>query len=740
MQLVPLIYYIEKLPTYAILKVKEVDCLMKKTYLLFLSFVMGLLHFLIPSTTFAEDSLPIERAPSQAEVIEDTFYQNSVDAISWIYERQGNPSELTASSSPVIAYKIEVKGDADYRVVMRLNGEEVDAKYDKIAGLVTYQTTNLTGSQQVSIAIEVYNQTYELTSWRFAVDPTPIEPFENQDLTLLSTIQDESITQMNHYRTALSLPGFTVSNPLQKAAQAHSNYLSINQVSGHAQSPSGIGYVGSNPLARGNYFGYLGSVGEGITYEKRKGSLGIEDLMDAPYHRLSIIHPKNTFAGVGYNNQGGLVVNYGAMSDTEQTADVVLYPYNKQNDAKVSWYAAENPNPLRFWGLDRIHVGYPISYAYFPEENDDELVVTNLSLKDSQNRDLPFYDVTPERDDYAKHHVFLIPKSPLKPGETYTVNVEAFAKDNSNNQRDISKEWSFTTAPSIDVQDIYFTKSQKTNFLHLAYHSGEDPDATIQVKKNHELYLEVKDKQQWTHKAIVAGNYTLSIESPLFHTTKEIPITIDKNHHPRFDRDGDWQVSLNEELPPPSIDEISVEPITNLSKEIVGQAAPNATVTMEVNGKLIASATASQDGLFSFPIQQLSVGTELQFYARNTAGEKSETISTIVTDVTGLDGYTNWTPSQTVPKTKDWTIHFNKEIDPTTVNHSNFHLQYNRQKINDIDLVLNNDKKSVTVKAPKDGYDAGKTYFLYIEYDILTRSGQSLSRPIKFEFTVPMEK
>lgn len=714
--------------------------IMNKIYASFLILFLSFTCFSFPSNASAEEQFfPVERAPSQTIVQENVFHQKSVDAISWIYANQGAPIELTASSSPLIAYQLEIIGEDDYRVIMRLNGQEVDAQYDRSKKLVTFQTNNLSGSQHVSVALEYRGKVYELTTWSFTVDPSPVDPFKNQNLTLLSTIQDEAITQMNRYRTALDLPIFTQENSLQQAAQAHSNYLVANGMDGHTQEdPSGIGYTGSSPTHRGHYFGFPSGVGEGIVYEKNTGFLGIDELIDAPYHRMSIINPKNTFAGIGYNQRGDLVVNYGA--DTSQSTDLVLYPYDQQTDAKVSWYVAENPNPLRFWDLDRIHVGYPISYAYFPEQSNDQLIVTNLSLKDSQNRDVPFYDVTPERDNHAKHHVFLIPKSPLKPGETYAVNVQAFAKDQSNNTRDISKSWSFTTASEIDIQDIYFMKNQSNEFLRIAYNSGYDPNAIVRLTKNDEHYIRLEGNKQWSLKPIGTGDYTLTIESPLFNVTKEIPVAITKNKQPRFDQDGDWLVSFNDMPPNPPIDSISIAPITNLSTEITGEAAPNATVVMEESGSVIDTVTASQDGIFTFPTQQFPIGTELQFYAMATTGDKSETISIVVTDVIGLGGYTNWTPSQTVPKTKDWTIRFNKEVDPTTVNHTNFHVQYNQKKIKDIDIVLNADKKSVTVKAPKNGYEEGKIYFLYIENNILTKSGKSLSQPIKFQFTVPVEK
>lgn len=77
-----------------------------------------------------------------------------------------------------------------------------------------------------------------------------------------------------------------------------------------------------------------GGAGEGITYGKKTGGLGIDDLMDAPYHRLSIIDPRNYLAGTGYNDRGDIVVNYGSSRSEETRSKVVLYPFN----CAETWY------------------------------------------------------------------------------------------------------------------------------------------------------------------------------------------------------------------------------------------------------------------------------------------------------------------------------------------------------------------------------------------------------------------
>lgn len=518
---------------------------MKKMQKLKLSFsflVCMIIYLSLSTVVFGEGYEQRVATPSQEVPYAVEINHTYTDSISWLYDYEGTPYGLTGISSPLITYYIDITGDDNYKLSMLVDGVEVDAQYDKASGYLTYQANNLIGTHTVSIELEVYGKKKHITSWDFTVDRKPVDPFKGKNLNLLSSVQKESILRLNKYRNELSLPFFSENELLHRAAQAHSNYLATNHVIGHYENMNKVGYTGNGSQDRASYFGFNGSVGEGITYQQRTGSSGVDNLMDAPYHRLNIINPHDDLAGIGYNNQGDIVINYGSYADSEKEPEVVLYPYNQQKDAKISWYVSENPNPLRFWGIDKTYVGYPISYAYFPANSTDQLIVKKLSLKDENNKNVSFYDVTPSRDDHSEHHVFIIPKSPLKVDYTYFVNVEAYVKDDQGNIRDVSRSWSFKTASVIDIHDIYFEKYMGTNFIKVKFNNGEDPSSIIKIEKKGKLYIKYVKKKQWTYQTMTEGDYTLTIESPLFKDKKIIPITVKKNKEMRHDSDGDWSI------------------------------------------------------------------------------------------------------------------------------------------------------------------------------------------------------
>ncbi|MFD2442818.1 CAP domain-containing protein [Bacillus sp. CGMCC 1.16607] len=462
--------------------------------------------------------------------------------MSWSYYPEGSPKGLVGIASPVISYQINIKGaDDDYQLQMLLNGKKVKASYDPKTGLLTYKPNKLSGKQTVNVQLIVYEEKALDISWNFTVDTKTINPFLEKDMNVLSTVQEEAVQQINSYRTTLKLNTISKNPVLQKSSQAHSNYLAAQGDSGHDEFFGVPGFTGENPWNRAAYFGYLGTVGEGITYKKVSGHSGIVDLMDAPYHRLSIIDPFVEEAGVGFNKQGDIVVNYGNPTLMDKPSQIVLYPHNGQNNVKNSWFVAETPNPLRFYQLSDIFVGYPISYAYFSKNKNDQLIVEKVSLTNVAGKAVPFYPVTPSIDDHGQHHVFIIPKAPLQPGTKYKAVVSAKVKT-ENGTKDVSKIWTFTTAGKLAIKDIYFIKHDRVNFIQVDTLSGDDPNQIVTIEKNGKKYLENRHHQQVTYKTITPGTYVLKINSPLFKEVKKYTITISKNTAKRMQNDGDWVV------------------------------------------------------------------------------------------------------------------------------------------------------------------------------------------------------
>lgn len=698
---------------------------MNKVKTNFLTLVLLFISFTYCAPAFGEE------IPDHTQAI---LSHAPTDAFSWEYEYQGTPNGLVGNPSPQISYYLKITSDVEYSVRMLLDGKVVNATYDEEANNLTYQTHGLVGTHEVEVQVDVYSQTKKITAWNFTIDASPILPFVGKNQLLLSTIQQEALTRMNEYRDALGIPRLTSSSLLQTAAQAHSNYLATNNVTGHGEIANKPGFTGINAKNRASYFGFSGGIGEGITYGHPTGALGMDSLLDAPYHRLSIIDPHNDFIGTGFNNVADLVVNYGNTRTSENKATVVMYPYNRQPDAKISWFAAENPNPLRFWGLDKVYVGYPISYTYYSSQSADQLIVKNASLKNQQQQAVPFYDVTPAREDSSNRHVFLIPKSPLQPGQTYTANVEAVSKAKDGSTTDVSRTWTFKTADSLAIHDIYFTKYNGFNFLSIDYDSGEDPNTVVTITQNDQLYMKIQNGQTWTYKKLTAGAYDLTIESPLFNETKKIAIELTQNKNPRFIEDGDWNVKFSKgsvvsDSTPPIIS--GVEHIT-LPRYASFNPAANVTAIDDQDGDITSSLTINGT------VDTSRFGTYTVTYEAADRAGNVTTIKRIITimDVVGLENFTLWQAPKAVDAHKPWVIRFNKTLDSKTVADDSIYVHYNQTKVPDVHLSINKDQQSITVTAPKNGYKSGQTYFLYVENSVQSIEGKKISQPIKYKFTI----
>lgn len=241
-----------------------------------------------------------------------------------------------------------------------------------------------------------------------------------------------ALNHLNAIRTKAGLPTVTLNPFLTKAASNHANYLGINGPSdGHSEVPSKKGFTGESFISRianagaGDTFKYT-YVDEGVTFTANTLNEGIEGLIDAPYHRDALLDPNLT--QVGFGHVGSIVaINYAIEGSSTQSA---VYPYDGQQDVPVSFYgASENPNPLEGTGIATS--GYVINYK-LPNSPSS----LSATLKNSKSVSLPVIikksPYTAQTREYGYQNWFIIPKSPLSKGETYTVTAG-------------DKTWSFTT-------------------------------------------------------------------------------------------------------------------------------------------------------------------------------------------------------------------------------------------------------------------------------------------------------
>lgn len=126
-------------------------------------------------------------------------------------------------------------------------------------------------------------------------------------LLFSSDIIASEINYLNEIRSSAGLPGFSVQQQLEKAADNHASYLvkntgsrkSFGAISAHDEVEYKPGFTGRTPRERALYAGYPHQeVRENISQGYRDSYKAIDDLMAAIYHRFTFLDPLMSEIGI----------------------------------------------------------------------------------------------------------------------------------------------------------------------------------------------------------------------------------------------------------------------------------------------------------------------------------------------------------------------------------------------------------------------------------------------------------
>ncbi|WP_330948537.1 beta-propeller domain-containing protein [Virgibacillus sp. MG-45] len=91
-------------------------------------------------------------------------------------------------------------------------------------------------------------------------------------------------------------------------------------------------------------------------------------------------------------------------------------------------------------------------------------------------------------------------------------------------------------------------------------------------------------------------------------------------------------------------------------------------------------------------------------------------------------------PSSYVLQDKNWQIHFNQKMDPASFTKDNLFVKNEQGEKIDISLKWNHDYTTVTIVAPKNGYELNTNYSIEITEDVQTTAGKTLARAFSHTF------
>ena len=250
-----------------------------------------------------------------------------------------------------------------------------------------------------------------------------------------AAIQLDMLRTLNDHRYAVGAPTIGADARVNTAAQNHADYSSANGYMGHYETAGLPYYTGYSARDRLIAAGWSTSFVSEVATGGASGIAGVNQLWDAPYHRLGMMHPNSVATGWGYSMAGsrGSTVGDFVYDFSQRPVNFVRSPSAGQAGIPTGWSGQESPNPLPS-GVSG-PVGYPIMVVYSAGQN---VTMRAAEVVAPDGSRLPIYYATQQ---FEYDYQVIIPQRPLSAGTTYHVRFDI----NVGGQM-VTNEWDFTTA------------------------------------------------------------------------------------------------------------------------------------------------------------------------------------------------------------------------------------------------------------------------------------------------------
>lgn len=468
------------------------------------------------------------------------FFPQTVWALQYTYEIYPSDQAII-SSSTVPILQLTIRPDESVTLSLYkvwLDDIEYPAQYDSNTGRIWVQFVNplSTGSHTVKFQYAFQGYVEHTLTSQFEVKDS-FDPYQVINKNYYQKQSELAIRHLNEIRHQMGIPIFQKNTALMNAAQAHANYISDktnpNNITEavHHETVGLPGYTGRNSSERVTFFGFSGSVAEGIDPGGATvPELGVIRLINSPYHRLSMIdvNYQQIGAGISGNRLENLVLNYGTLQNMIDDR-VMVYPYTNQQNVPLAWQAYEVPFPLRFFTIpEGTIVGYPIS-LHVSSQDILEMRTVQAQLYDSKGQSVSCYKVDSSIDDHSKTHLFLIPVQPLQPNETYSADVTVEKWYRNGQVKTERVQWSFKTANQLKIHLASIELGTSgSELLQVQTNFGDWPDLQFKLLKNGEMIQSMVNQEYQTNqlKKIPAGLYDLIVSSPKLSQKQKVKLQI----------------------------------------------------------------------------------------------------------------------------------------------------------------------------------------------------------------------
>lgn len=299
------------------------------------------------------------------------------------------------------------------------------------------------------------------------------KPIEQPIVTMPSSTYTgkhlEAFTRINEARIAAGVSALKQSAELDKAAQAHADYLVFNNVLSHREDASMPLFTGVDSRRRAIAQEYKNATRGEVIARKGPTQNGAEHLalhLNSVYHLQSVLTPNANEIGIGFNSPAieadrftssiSLGVTDARMPSVKEPR---VWPVPSALGVPISFSpATEEPNPLPDIATNRsVMVGPPVMYCRQVNQV-TPWSIASVQISESGTQlpinawllTKPYLNVSAlaqidHRVDQLLAQddgdcIFLIPKRPLNPGSRYDVKI-GFVDQGTTAQT----SWSFTT-------------------------------------------------------------------------------------------------------------------------------------------------------------------------------------------------------------------------------------------------------------------------------------------------------
>ncbi len=111
------------------------------------------------------------------------------------------------------------------------------------------------------------------------------------------------------------------------------------------------------------------------------------------------------------------------------------------------------------------------------------------------------------------------------------------------------------------------------------------------------------------------------------------------------------------------------------------------------------------------------------------------TVTNELTDQIDINDSTQLQEKTNVDKNKSWKLKFNKNMSSSTSNKNNIYVLDEFNNRVEINVIFDVSRDTLIVK-PLESYQSSKTYYLVINRNISSDSGQKMDKPVVMKFTI----